>query len=146
MSSKCFVNFRQLVQLSVFTFSNRLKGSGTMSCRRRGGRFYWRPCPPGTRQYVGLQVYCSFQTGNQYLFFFTNAYLCMCVCHSHYHLQNCNANILIPVYFHFKHKANANNPRKSQVQTSFVTLSKVIIYFWYNVHLPMYVCHSYYHL
>ena len=40
-----------LAYLSVkSTFSNGLKGSGTMSCRRRGTGFYWRPRLPGMRQ------------------------------------------------------------------------------------------------
>ncbi len=52
MSSKCSVDFSWLAHLSVSTFSNGLKGSRTVSCRRRGSGFYWRPRLPGTWQYV----------------------------------------------------------------------------------------------
>ena len=39
--------------LFEISFSNGLKGSGTVSCRRRSGGFYWKPHLPGTRQYAG---------------------------------------------------------------------------------------------
>ncbi len=37
-------------ELSIFP--NGLKGSGPVSCRRRGDGFYWRPRLPGMRQYI----------------------------------------------------------------------------------------------
>ncbi len=63
--TRFYVNVSPLVHLSVSSritivssysdmvhLLNGLKGSRTVSCRRPGAGFYWRPRLPGTRQYL----------------------------------------------------------------------------------------------
>ncbi len=49
-----FVHFTSI--LSVSSRINWLKGSRTVSCRRRGDGFYWRPRLPGMRQYIRIYL------------------------------------------------------------------------------------------
>ena len=47
---RCHV-VRGFCQFYTISFIKCVKGSGTESCRRRSGGFYWRPRLHGTRQY-----------------------------------------------------------------------------------------------